>query len=193
MKTPRALQPLVEAGVVDDVIRQLPSGKEATVYVVACGDVVRCAKVYKDAEKRSFRKASGYREGRKARGSRDARAAGRGSRHGRKVQEEEWKNAEVDALYRLARADVCVPQPHGLFEGAQARSRRTPATRSGDTGTLGVCLQKEAEVLHGTPARKRPGAWLAYRISSTRDQEEEEERQTMNQEKRQEMTKFHNH
>ncbi len=117
MKIPQALQPLVEAGVVDEVIRQLPSGKEATVYVVVCGDDVRCAKVYKEAEKRSFRKASGYREGRKARGGRDARAVGRGSRHGRKVQEEAWKNAEVDALFRLAAAGVCVPQPHGLYEG----------------------------------------------------------------------------
>jgi RIO kinase 1 len=111
------LQPLIEAGMVDEVIRQLPSGKEAKVYIVACGDEICCAKVYKDADQRSFKKASAYREGRKARGSRDARAAGRGSRHGRKVQEEEWKNAEVDALFLLAAAGVSVPKPQCVHEG----------------------------------------------------------------------------
>lgn len=117
MKIPMGLQPLVEAGMIDEVIRQLPSGKEATVYIVACGDQICCAKVYKSAENRSFKKASEYREGRKARSSRDARAAGRGSRHGRKVQEAQWKNAEVDALFALARAGVSVPTPQCVHEG----------------------------------------------------------------------------
>ena len=117
MKIPRSLQPLVDAGLIDEVVQQLPSGKEATVYVVACGDEIRCAKAYRAAENRSFKQASGYREGRKARGSRDARAAGRGSRHGRKVQEEEWQSFEVDALYRLTGVGVRVPQPHGMHEG----------------------------------------------------------------------------
>lgn len=116
MKVPRGLQPLVEDGLVDTVIRQLQSGKEASVYVVMCGDEVRCAKVYKEVENRSFQSAADYREGRKARGSRDARATGRRSRYGRKVQEAHWKRAEVDALYRLAEAGVRVPRPHGVHE-----------------------------------------------------------------------------
>jgi RIO kinase 1 len=117
MKTPKRLQPLVEEGLVDAVIRQLMSGKEATVYVVRCGDEIRCAKVYKEASQRSFRQAASYQEGRKVRNSRQARAMEKGSRYGRKMQEEVWQNAEVDALYRLAAAGVRVPRPHICFEG----------------------------------------------------------------------------
>ena len=117
MKTPSALQPLIDEGIVDQVVRQLKSGKEASVYVVACGDVLRCAKVYKDAQHRGFHKLAQYQEGRKSRGSRDARAKHRRGRHGREVEEAEWKNAEVDALYRLANAGVRVPVPHGVHEG----------------------------------------------------------------------------
>lgn len=117
MKVPKGLQPLVEDGLVDAVIRQLQSGKEASVYMVTCGDQIRCAKVYKDAQHRSFQKATDYTEGRKARGSRNARAAGKRSRHGRKVQETEWKSAEVDALYHLAAAGVRVPKPYGVYDG----------------------------------------------------------------------------
>ena len=117
MKTPKGLQPLVEDGIVDKVIRQLQSGKEASVYVVVCGDDLRCAKVYKAAENRSFHTATDYREGRKVRGSRDTRATGKRSRHGRKVQEAEWKSAEVDALYLLADAGVRVPTPLGMHDG----------------------------------------------------------------------------
>ncbi len=117
MKTPRPLQPLIDEGIVDRVVRQLKSGKEASVYVVACGAELRCAKVYKDAEHRGFHKLAQYQEGRKSRGSRDARAKHRRGRHGREVEEAEWKNAEVDALYRLANAGVRVPVPHGVHEG----------------------------------------------------------------------------
>ena len=98
MKTPKPLQPLLDEGIIDRVVRQLKSGKEASVYVVACADELRCAKVYKDAEHRGFHKLAQYQEGRKSRGSRDARAKQRRGRHGREVEEAEWKNAEVDAL-----------------------------------------------------------------------------------------------
>ncbi|MDX1505730.1 MAG: PA4780 family RIO1-like protein kinase [Spongiibacter sp.] len=117
MKTPKALLPLIEDGIVDEVVSQLMSGKEATVYVVRCGDDLRCAKVYKEAAKRSFKKAVQYREGRKERSTRRARAMEKGSSYGRKQAEEVWQNAEVDALYRLARAGVRVPQPYGCFDG----------------------------------------------------------------------------
>jgi RIO kinase 1 len=117
MKTPKRLAGLLEEGLIDEVIGQLMSGKEATVYVVRCGDVIRCAKVYKDANQRSFKKSASYQEGRKVKNSRQARAMEKGSRYGRKMQEEVWQNAEVDALYRLASAGVRVPQPHICFEG----------------------------------------------------------------------------
>ena len=117
MKIPSRLQPLVEDGLVDDVIRQLMSGKEATVYVVRCGDDVRCAKVYKEANQRSFRQCVDYTEGRKTKNSRQARAMEKGSKYGRKLQEQAWQSAEVDALYRLAGAGVRVPKPYNFYEG----------------------------------------------------------------------------
>ena len=106
MKIPKRLEPLVEEGLIDEVMRQLMSGKEAVVYVVRCGGEIRCAKVYKDAQQRNFRQATAYQEGRKVKNSREARARGKGTRYGRKMQEEAWQNAEVDALYRLAAAGV---------------------------------------------------------------------------------------
>jgi RIO kinase 1 len=117
MKTPPRLQPLITEGLVDEVIRQLMSGKEATVYMVRCGEEIRCAKVYKDLKQRSFRKNASYQEGRKTKNSRQARAMEKGSRYGRQMQEEAWQSAEVDALYRLAAAGVCVPQPYICHEG----------------------------------------------------------------------------
>jgi RIO kinase 1 len=117
LKTPKSLLPLIEDGLVDEVIRPLKSGKEADVFVVRCGGEIRCAKVYKDANKRSFRQAATYQEGRKVRNSRQARAMEKGTRYGRKQQEEVWQNAEVDALYRLAAAGVRVPQPHCFVDG----------------------------------------------------------------------------
>ncbi|GAB5096542.1 MULTISPECIES: PA4780 family RIO1-like protein kinase [unclassified Caballeronia] len=117
MKTPKRLIPLLEEGLIDEVISQLMSGKEATVYVVRCQDATRCAKVYKDAKQRSFRQASSYRDGRKVKNSRQARAMEKGTRYGREMQEALWQNAEVDALFRLANAGVRVPQPFICTDG----------------------------------------------------------------------------
>lgn len=117
MKTPKRIQPLVESGLVDEVISRLMSGKEADVYVVRCGNEIRCAKVYKEALKRSFKQAVLYQEGRKVRNSRRARAMEKGSKFGRKQQEETWQTAEVDALFRLASAGVRVPQPYDCLDG----------------------------------------------------------------------------
>ena len=117
MKIPKRLQPLIDDGMIDAVVRRLKSGKEASVFIVACGAELRCAKVYKEAENRGFHKLAQYQEGRKTRNSRDARAMGRRGRHGRRVQESEWKNAEVSALFRLANAGVRVPRPYLVHEG----------------------------------------------------------------------------
>jgi RIO kinase 1 len=117
MKTPTALQALIDDGVIDEVLRPLKSGKEAAVYVVRSGDDVRCAKVYKDMAQRSFQQRVQYQEGRKVRGSREARAIGKATKYGRKQQETAWKNAEVDALYLLRDAGVRVPEPYGYYHG----------------------------------------------------------------------------
>jgi len=117
MKIPNRLRPLVEDGLIDGVVRQLTSGKEAMVFVVRCGDETRCAKVYKEADKRSFRQAVDYTENRKTKNSRQARAMAKGTRFGRQAREDAWQSAEVDALYRLAAAGVRVPTPYQFHEG----------------------------------------------------------------------------
>ena len=108
---------MLDDGIIDEVIRQLKSGKEASVYVVRCGAEIRCAKLYKDMAQRSFQQRAQYQEGRKVRGSRDARAMSKSTRYGRKEQEAAWKNTEVDALYQLVAAGVRVPRPFGFFNG----------------------------------------------------------------------------
>jgi RIO kinase 1 len=151
MKTPKRIEPLVQDGLVDEVIRQLMSGKEAQVYVVRCGEEIRCAKVYKDAEKRSFRQSVQYTEGRKVKNSRRARAMEKGTRYGRQEREEAWQNAEVDALYRLAAAGVRVPQPYNVLEGVLLMELVTDA--NGDAAPRLndlVLTQEEAREYHGT-------------------------------------------
>ena len=117
MKPPKRLQALIEEGLIDSVVRQLMSGKEAMVYVVRCGNDTRCAKVYKEATERSFRQAVDYTENRKVKNSRQARAMAKGTRFGRQAQEAAWQSAEVDALYRLAAAGVRVPRPYNFYDG----------------------------------------------------------------------------
>jgi RIO kinase 1 len=154
MKTPKRIQPLIDEGLVDAVIRQLMSGKEATVYVVRCGEEIRCAKVYKEANQRSFHQNASYQEGRRVKNSRQARAMEKGTRYGRKMQEEVWQNAEVDALYRLAAAGVRVPKPYICFEGVLLMDLVTDAAgnaapRLNDVPlTEALALQYHAQLLH---------------------------------------------
>ncbi|WP_300001889.1 PA4780 family RIO1-like protein kinase [uncultured Cedecea sp.] len=117
MKIPARIQPLVDDGLIDEVLQRLKSGKEADVYTVLCGDTVRCAKVYKEATQRSFKQAVQYQEGRKVRNSRNARAMQKSSKFGRKQQEESWQTAEVEALFRLDKAGVRVPEPYICLDG----------------------------------------------------------------------------
>ncbi len=117
MKTPKRLQPLIDDGLIDSVVRQLMSGKEAMVFVVRCGAEARCAKVYKDADKRSFRQAVDYTQNRKTKNSRQARAIAKGTRFGREAQEKAWQSAEVNALFHLAAAGVRVPRPYHFHAG----------------------------------------------------------------------------
>jgi RIO kinase 1 len=137
VKTPPGLQPLIDDGVIDEVVRSLKSGKEATVYLVRSGPHLRCAKVYRDMGQRSFQKRAQYQEGRSARGSRQARAMGKSTSFGRREQESAWKNAEVDALYQLVAAGVRVPKPLGYFDGVLvmelvADADGNPAPRLGE-------------------------------------------------------------
>lgn len=151
MKIPKGLQPLIDDGLIDEVLRPLKSGKEASVYVVRSGDQVLCAKVYKDMAQRSFQARVQYQEGRKVRGSRQARAINKASRFGRKQQEDEWKNTEADVLYRLADAGVRVPQPRGFFHGVLLMDLVTDAEGHSARRLSEVELDTaEAVACHGT-------------------------------------------
>jgi len=143
MKTPGALQPLIDDGVIDEVIRSLKSGKEATVYLVRSGVHTRCAKVYRDMRQRSFQNRARYQEGRKVRGSRQARAINKSTRFGRKEQEAAWKNAEVDALYKLVAAGVRVPKPYGYFNDTLIMELVTDAAGDPAPGLGEVALSAE--------------------------------------------------
>ncbi|KAF6661489.1 serine protein kinase RIO [Enterobacteriaceae bacterium EKM102V] len=146
MKIPNRIQPLVDDGLIDDVLQRLKSGKEADVYTVLCGDKVQCAKVYKEATQRSFKQAVQYQEGRKTRNSRNARAMQKGSKFGRKQQEESWQTAEVDALFRLANAGVRVPQPYLCIDGVLLMELVTDANGSVAPRLSDVTLSEEEAI-----------------------------------------------
>ncbi|MBT1452075.1 serine protein kinase RIO [Glaciecola sp. XM2] len=156
MKIPARLQPLVEDGLIDEVLYQLMSGKEATVYVVKSQGNICCAKVYKEAMKRSFKKAAQYQEGRKVKNSRRARAMEKGSSFGRKQLEDAWQNAEVDALFTLSKAGVRVPQPYGCYDGVLLMELVTDdegnvAPRLNDVSMSSEqALEDHAEMMHYT-------------------------------------------
>ena len=137
MRIPSSLLSLVDLGMIDQVLRPLMSGKEAQLYMVVAGGEERVAKVYKEASQRSFKQRSDYTEGRKVRNSRDRRAMNKRSRYGRSQEEEAWRNAEVDMIYRLRTAGVRVPVPHGFMDGVLVMelirgSDGLPAPRLGD-------------------------------------------------------------
>ncbi len=148
MKAPPRLQPLIEEGLIDTVVRQLMSGKEAMVYVVRCGDDTRCAKIYKEATQRSFRQAVDYTENRRVKNSRQARAMAKGTKFGRQAQEAAWQSAEVDALYRLAGAGVRVPQPYNFHEGVLLMELVTDAHGDAAPRLNDVALTPEAARTH---------------------------------------------
>jgi RIO kinase 1 len=148
MKAPQRLQSLVDEGLIDTVVRQLMSGKEAMVYVVRCGDDTRCAKVYKEADKRSFRQAVDYTENRRVKNSREARAMAKGTRFGRQVTEATWQSAEVDALYRLAAAGVRVPRPYNFLEGVLLMELVTDASGDAAPRLNDVAFTREQALQH---------------------------------------------
>jgi RIO kinase 1 len=146
VKIPKRLQPLVDDGLINEVKGRLMSGKEADIFIVRCGDDIRCAKVYKDSMKRSFKKAVQYQEGRKVRSGRRARAMEKGSSYGRQQQEEVWQNAEIDALSRLNNAGVRVPKTFGCVDGVLLMELVTDA--DGDVAPqLGDVIMPEEQAI----------------------------------------------
>jgi RIO kinase 1 len=143
MRIPDTLASLADYGIIDQVLRPLMSGKEAQIYLVISGGEYRVAKVFKEAQNRTFKNRAEYTEGRKVRNSRDQRAMGKSSRHGRAQVEAAWRTTEVDMIYRLRDAGVRVPTPHHFIDGVLVMElisdeRGEPAPRLGD-----VVLERE--------------------------------------------------
>ena len=150
MKAPPRLQSLMEEGLIDTVVRQLMSGKEAMVFVVRNGEHTLCAKIYKEATHRSFRQAVDYTENRRVKNSRSARAMAKGSKFGRQEQEAAWQSAEVDALYRLAAAGVRVPQPYNFHDGVLLMELVTDAHGDAAPRLNDVAFTPEQALTHHT-------------------------------------------
>jgi RIO kinase 1 len=112
-----SLETLLADGIIEAVIGQLKTGKEAEVWLVQHAGEVVAAKLYKERHERNFRNNVGYREGREVRNSRTRRAMEKGSRFGQAAAEEAWKSAESDSLYKLYAQGVRVPQPVLFYEG----------------------------------------------------------------------------
>jgi RIO kinase 1 len=167
MRIPESLSSLLDDGILQDVIRPLMSGKEAQVYLVVSEGEEKVAKVYKEAQNRTFKNRAEYTEGRKTRNSRDQRAMAKRSKHGRQQDEAAWRSTEVDMIYRLRDAGVRVPTPYHFIDGVLVMElvkgpENQPAPRLGDlaftaaeAATLFAQLIKEvvrmlcAGVVHG--------------------------------------------
>ena len=117
MRVPESLIPLLDQGIIQEVVRPLMSGKEAQIYLVVSDDQLRVAKVYKTANNRSFHQRAEYTEGRAVRNSRTRRAMGRRSSFGRSQDEAAWRTAEVEIIYRLHGAGLLVPEPYNYIDG----------------------------------------------------------------------------
>jgi len=112
-----SLETLLADGIIEAVIGQLKTGKEAEVWLVQHAGEVVAAKLYKERHERNFRNNAGYREGREVRNSRTRRAMEKGSRFGQNAAEDAWKSAESDSLYKLHAQGVRVPTPVMFYEG----------------------------------------------------------------------------
>jgi RIO kinase 1 len=137
MRIPESLASLADYGIIEEVVRPLMSGKEAQIYLVVSAGQQRVAKVYKEAQNRTFKHRAAYTEGRKVRNSRDQRAMGKNSRHGRAQAESAWKTTEVETIYRLRDAGVRVPTPYHFIDGVLIMEMVSdmdghPAPRLGD-------------------------------------------------------------
>jgi RIO kinase 1 len=158
MRTPEALETLVDHGIVEEVVRPLMSGKEAQVYLVRSGGELRVAKVYKEAQQRSFKQRAEYTDGRSTRNSRDRRAIAKHTAYGRKQDEAAWKSAEVDAIYRLSAAGVRVPVPYHFIDGVLLMElvrdhEGFPASRLGDLEFAPEVVQRIFDILLASVVR----------------------------------------
>lgn len=110
------LEPFIDDGFIEEVIRPVKSGKEADVYLCAAagstGETLIGAKVYRSIHQRSFKNDSMYREGTHAElRARDRRAVAKKTTFGKYVLFGTWIAHELETLEILYAAGARVPKP----------------------------------------------------------------------------------
>lgn len=107
-------------GLVSEVVGQLKSGKEATVFICRAGDPAKlvAVKYYRSRLGRGFQNRAAYQHGRVIGDARTARAVANRSRHGLRAAEALWVNHEFDMLCHLRAAGVDVPEPIAATDSA---------------------------------------------------------------------------
>lgn len=116
----RALLPFFADGTITEVLGQLKSGKEGTVYCCranpSTGVDLVAAKVYRSQEHRTFKNDAVYRQGVPILNKRDARAFKKKTGWGRQVKSGTWMYHEWEMLRTLSDAGADVPRPISLAD-----------------------------------------------------------------------------
>lgn len=111
---PEPIRSFLYDGLITEVVREVKSGKEGTVYccraAASTGYELLAAKVYRPRHKRSFHNDAVYHEGRFSGKRREALAVENHTRTGRVMQAAMWVNHEYEMLGMLARAGADVPR-----------------------------------------------------------------------------------
>jgi RIO kinase 1 len=153
------LEALHERGHVTDLLWELKTGKEATVYVVSGPRGLMAAKLYVDLRVRSFKKDAIYREGRWIDDARIRKAIERRSKAGVEAQQFLWVAEEFKQLQALHAAGVPVPTPVdsvgnavlmqfiGDEDGAAPRLSDTSLSRDEAREAFAQCVRNLALIL----------------------------------------------
>lgn len=116
------LSPFIAEGLITEVLGEIKSGKEGTVYCCranpSLGHELIAAKVYRERSHRTFKNDSRYREGRVILNKRDARAVNKNTEWGREARFGMWIEHEYQTLKQLSELGADVPKP--LVRGGRA-------------------------------------------------------------------------
>ena len=113
---------LQDSAWISEVLYEVKSGKEATVYCCRGTDRTGldlvAVKIYRPQDHRTFSNDTAYRDGEYIAEGRSRRALANKSRFGRQVQYGTWVNREWGTMRRLYDAGAAIPQPLHSVEGA---------------------------------------------------------------------------
>jgi RIO kinase 1 len=117
-----SLDSFLDQNLICEVMEVVRGGKEATVFRCRAGStkgpVFYAAKIYRPAQRRSFRSAGSYENGRVITSGRVRRAVANGSEFGRQTEQHLWVAAEYATQNLLHDAGVSVPRPISISGSA---------------------------------------------------------------------------